>query len=246
MTPRGVDLQDGSMYGQALATIALCEAFAMTSDATLKEAAQQSLRFVVFAQDVEGGGWRYTPGAPGDTTVTGWQLMALKSGQLAKLDVPSPTIGLVERFLNSVQTERGARYNYMVAMPPRQTNTTTAIGLLCRMYTGWHRDHPALYQGVAYLHRWGPSQTNMYYNYYATQVLHHWEGPEWQAWNGRMRDYLIATQSKTSHEAGSWYFPDPYGDAGGRLYNTAIAIMTLEVYYRYMPLYGAEAVDGRF
>ena len=134
----------------------------------------------------------------------------------------------------------------MVAQPPRQTNVTTAVGLLCRMYTGWHRDNPALYRGIAYLHQWGPSETNMYYNYYATQVLHHWEGPEWQAWNRRMRDYLVASQAKISHEAGSWYFPDPYGDVGGRLYNTALAIMTLEVYYRYMPLYGQEAVRDLF
>jgi hypothetical protein len=245
-TPQGVDLQDGTMYGQGLATIALCEAYAMTHDEALKDVAQQAIRFIVFAQNTAGGGWRYTPGAPGDVTVTGWQLMALKSGQLAKLDVPSPTVGLAQNFLDSVQTDGGARYNYMVAQPARQTNTTTAVGLLCRMYTGWHRDTPALYQGVAYLHKWGPDKNNMYYNYYATQVLHHWEGPEWQEWNGRMRDYLIATQSKTSHEAGSWHFPDAYGDVGGRLYNTALAIMTLEVYYRYMPLYRNEAVQRRF
>ena len=129
-------------------------------------------------------------------------------------------------------------------MPTQET--TTSIGLLCRMYTGWRRDRPALYQGVGFLHRWGPSKTNMYYNYYATQVLHHWEGPEWEEWNQPMRDYLVASQSMNSHEAGSWYFPDPYGDRGGRLYNTALAIMILEVYYRYMPLYGQNAVRGRF
>lgn len=251
VTPHGVDLQDGTtssgMYGQGMATIALCEAYAMTKDPALRDIAQQAIRFIVFAQDTRGGGWRYTLGAPGDTTVTGWQLMALKSGQLAKLDVPSPTAGLVQKFLDSVQFESGARYGYMTPTPRAKTHeATTAVGLLCRMYTGWHRDNPALYQGIAYLHKWGPSENNMYFNYYATQVLHHWEGPEWEAWNKRMRDYLIATQSQSSHEAGSWHFPDPYGDKGGRLYNTALAILTLEIYYRYLPLYGDEAVRDRF
>ena len=249
VTPQGVDLRDsptpGAMYGQAMATIVLCEAYAITRDATFKDVAQQAIRFIVLAQN-EDGGWRYTPGEPGDTTVTGWQLMAMKSAQLAKLDVPSPTIDLVPKFLDSVQFEGGARYGYTTPTPRAKTHeATTAVGLLCRMYTGWHRDNPALYQGVGYLHKWGPSETNMYYNYYAAQVLHHWEGPEWQTWNGRMRDYLVATQAKNSHEAGSWYFPDPYGDAGGRLYNTAIAVMTLEVYYRHLPLYGQEAIDDR-
>jgi len=245
VTPHGIDLRDGStMYGQAIATIALCESYAMTRDPALKDIAQGAIRFIVHAQDLKGGGWRYTPGEPGDTTVTGWQLMALKSGQLARLQVPSPTIALVQKFLDSVQTDGGARYRYQAARKPEPT--TTAVGLLCRMYTGWRRDNPALYQGVAYLHKWGPSETNIYYNYYASQVLHHWEGPEWQAWNRRLRDRLVDTQAAEGHEAGSWHFPDPYGDKGGRLYTTAMAVMTLEVYYRHMPLYDQRAVHDRF
>ncbi len=240
LTPHGVDLQEGTMYAQGLATIALCEAYAMTDDKALKDIAQSAIDFIVYAQDRKGGGWRYTPGEPGDTTVIGWQLMALKSGQMANLNVPSPTIFKAKEFLTSVQCEGGARYGYMNTSP-RQT--TTAIGLLLRMYTGWQRDNLRLRQGVVYhLSKWGPSEDNMYYNYYATQVMHHWGGPEWDRWNGKMRDFLVATQAATGHEAGSWYFGGGYGQVGGRLYNTAMAAMTLEVYYRYMPLYRRESI----
>jgi hypothetical protein len=244
LTPHGIDLCDGgNMYAHGIATLALCEAYGMTHDESLKEIAQGAIRFIVYAQDLHGGGWRYMPGMPGDTTVTGWQLMSLKSGQMAHLEVPSPTINRAERFLNSVQFDKGSRYGYMTprARAPRQ-EATTAVGLLLRMYTGWHSDRPAIYRGVAHLHRWGPSETNMYYDFYATQVLHHWERSEWQTWNKKMRDYLVATQAAESHENGSWYFPDPLGDRGGRLYNTAMALMILEVYYRHMPLYGQQAV----
>ena len=248
VTPHGIDLRDGgTMYAQGIATLAFCEAYGMTHDASLREIAQGAIRFIVYAQDIQGGGWRYTPGTPGDMTVTGWQLMALKSGQMAKLEVPSPTISLVQKFMDSVQFDQGSRYGYLMAKQRAPTQeTTTAVGLLCRMYTGWNRSHPGLYRGVEHLHKWGASKTDMYYDYYATQVLHHWQGPEWQAWNKPMRDYLVKTQSQESHEAGSWYFPDPYGDHGGRLYNTAMAIMILEVYYRHMPLYGEEAVHDQF
>jgi hypothetical protein len=241
LTPHGNDLQEGTMYAQGLSAIALCEAYAMTQDAALKDLAQGSLRFIVYAQDLKGGGWRYAPGQPGDTTVTGWQLMALKSGQMARLEVPTPTLYLVQRFLDSVQSEGGARYGYMT---PQPRDTTTAIGLLCRMYTGWQPDHPGLQKGVAYLSQWGPSEDNMYFNYYATQVLHHWGGSDWEKWNRKLRDHLIATQATNSHEAGSWYFSGGQGQVGGRLYNTALAVMTLEVYYRYMPLYRQQAVGG--
>ena len=244
VTPHGIDLCDGgTMYAHGIATLAMCEAYGMTKDESLKDIAQGAIRYIVYAQDLRGGGWRYMPGMPGDTTVTGWQLMSLKSGQLAHLEVPSPTISRVERFLNSVQYDKGSRYGYQTPrMRAPVQEATTAVGLLCRMYTGWHRDKPALYRGVGHLHHWGPSETNMYYDFYATQVLHHWEGPEWQAWNKKMREYLIATQASESHENGSWYFPDPLGDRGGRLYNTAMALMILEVYYRHMPLYGQQAV----
>ena len=52
----------------------------------------------------------------------------------------------------------------------------------------------------------GPSSGNMYYNYYATQVLHHFGGERWNIWNVQMRDMLVATQAKTGHETGSWFF----------------------------------------
>ena len=71
VTPHGSDLQEGTMYAQGLSTIALCEAYAMTRDAALKDLAQGAIDFIVYAQDPKGGGWRYMPGQPGDTTVTG-------------------------------------------------------------------------------------------------------------------------------------------------------------------------------
>lgn len=240
--PHGADLQEGTMYAQGISTIVLCEAYAMSGEGNLKGLAQRAIDFIVYAQDKKGGGWRYEPGQPGDTTVTGWQLMALKSGQMAGLSVPSPTISMAEKFLDSVAVEYGARYGYLTPVP---RNSTTAIGLLMRMYTGWRRDRDELVRGVAWLDKWSPSKTDMYYNYYATQVLCHYGGPEWDRWNAKMRDYLIETQATAGHESGSWYFPDSNGDKGGRLYNTAMAVMTLEVYYRYMPLYEPEAVGEK-
>jgi hypothetical protein len=88
-TEHGGDLQEGTMYAHGLASIALCEAYAMTRDPDLKPLAQRAIDFIVYAQDAKGGGWRYFPGQPGDTTVTGWQWMALKSAQMAYLVFPA-------------------------------------------------------------------------------------------------------------------------------------------------------------
>jgi hypothetical protein len=82
----------------------------------------------------------------------------------------------------------------------------------------------------------------MYYNYQATQVMHHCGGKQWRQWNARLRDHLIRSQARSGHEHGSWYFDDKHSAQGGRLYNTAMAAMMLQVYYRYLPLYGESAV----
>lgn len=238
-SPNGYDLQEGTMYAQGIATIALCEAYGMTGDQQYREPAQQALNFIIYAQHKEGG-WRYFPNQAGDTTVFGWQLMALKSGKMAGLDVPNHVLVKAREYLGRVQTEHGAYYGYRA---PGADATPTAVGLLSRMYLGWRQSHSGLRHGSEHLYRLGSSRTDMYFNYYATQVMHHYEAPGWNTWNDQLRDRLVKTQSKYGHERGSWYFHDKHSLAGGRLYNTAICTMILEVYYRHMPLYRREILE---
>ena len=235
----------GTMYSHGIAAIALCEAYAMTNDkATLGRAALASVDFITYAQDPVGGGWRYSPRTPGDTSVVGWQAMALLSAKMAYLRVDPKTFEGLSNFLNSVQVESGAKYGYT---QPGAGPATTAIGLLCRMYMGWKRDNGALANGVQFLAQMGPSSNNMYYNYYSTQVLHHYGGEEWKAWNEKMREQLINTQDQEGHQKGSWHFNGGHGsDQGGRHYNTCMCAMTLEVYYRHLPIYKKQATEEEF
>ena len=236
---RGNELGNGGMYIQGLGTIALCEAHALTrlrnEDKQLRQTAQDAVRFIENAQDKQGGGWRYRPNQPGDTSVVGWQIMALKSAQASRLKVDSKTLTNARKFLQSVQVNGGAMYGYTGPQPGRPG--TTAIGLLCRMYLGWRQNEEALGQGVAFLSKEGPKRDDMYYNYYATQVLHHWGGVEWKKWNDVMRPMLVNSQVQEGPAAGSWKPRDRHAGPGGRLYETALCLMTLEVYYRHMPLY---------
>ncbi|WP_254513367.1 prenyltransferase/squalene oxidase repeat-containing protein [Anatilimnocola floriformis] len=236
---RGADLQEGTMYAQGLATLALCEAYALTSDRELQKPAQQAIDFIVNVQHPLGG-WRYFPGQPGDTTVLGWQLMALQSGKLAGLQIPEYTVPRAHEFLDRVQGEQGATYGYQTS---GDQATPSAVGLLCRMYHGWPRSDERLKLGIERLAARGPDLHDLYFTYYATQALHHFDGPQWEAWNKRLRDRLVALQVKEGHEAGSWYTPDYHTVSGGRLCDTALAVMILEVYYRHMPLYGYRGIE---
>ena len=234
----GGNLTEGTMYAQAIAVIALSEAYNMTKDEALKDTIESALQYIVTAQHQQGG-WRYIPGEPGDITVTGWQIMALKSCRMAGFEVPDQTIKKAKKFLYSVGSESDGLFGYTDQNPDK---TSTAIGLAVQLFLGWSTDNRAMFKGTRFIKKEGPSHNNIYYNYYATLTLFHSRHSGWDGWNKEMRDYLIETQSTAGHESGSWFFKENYGTVGGRLYTTAMAIMILEVYYRYLPLFDRDLI----
>ncbi len=231
----------GNMYSHGLVAITLCEAYAMTGDPDIAGPAQAAINFIATSQ-CRDGGWRYTPRQAdgGDTSVVGWQLMALKSAHMGHLAVPPATIQGSMLFLDKVQSNSGAQYGYDKPSASVRPGTT-AVGLLCRMYTGWDKNHPAIGRGVETLGKHGVDKKDIYYNYYAAQVLRHYGGPVWDKFNTELRDWLVESQSQDGGAKGSWHFPDTLSHRGpregGRLASTAFATMILEVYYRHMPLY---------
>jgi hypothetical protein len=235
----------GGVYSQGLAGICLSESYAMTQDGRLQMPAQYVLNYIMDWQDPAGGGWGYGFKTAGDTSIVGWQLMALKSGNMAYLEVNPATIKNAIKFLDSVEEDSGAYYGYRT---PGKGPGTTAVGLLCRMYLGWKKDNPALQRGVEFLAKTGP-KPDLYYSYYGTQIMHHIEGDVWQAWNTKMKKMLLDAQAKEGHEAGSWYTGVEGGHGAhvaGRLYCTSLATMILEVYYRHLPIYRGQATDDEF
>ena len=290
--PEFVPTFSGDLYGYGMTTLVMAEAFGMTGDPDLKRYTAALAMFLARHQHPLGG-WRYELGQPGDITVTGWQVIALKSCQLTGMPVHSDIFRKVDRFLTSltppttvrtVQTrlvgehaETAARdltrYHYLASFANSTTREpnecTSAIGLLCRLYTGWRRNDPRLMAGIERLLK---SKTHpalqLYRNFYLAQILLQTKHPAWTYWNRRNRDYLVrmqvteTTRASADHpafgaapcEIGSWYLFDPRATSkdasrdrhlapAGRLAHTALAILTLEVYYRLLPIYNEEAVE---
>jgi hypothetical protein len=138
-----------------------------------------------------------------------------------------------------------ARTTLWPTCPEREaTPVMTAEALLCRQYLGWSADEPALRKGagIVYNHLRQSDDRNIYYWYYATQMLHNLGGKEWVSWNKHVRDGLVSMQVKSKGcDRGSWdpLYPQPdrWARGAGRLYLTSLSILTLEVYYRWLPLY---------
>ena len=238
----GLDWQQGSMYGHGIAVLAMSEALAMTSreqagDADLHRLVSRGASFTCNAQH-ENGSWGYVPGSPGDMTVSAWQVLSLIAAKKNRVDIHTNALSSAKSFVLSTCKDRDFWFGYKG--PPGE-ETTTAIGLALMLYLGQSAEYTPFYNALTDLADRGPKLSNVYHDYYATLALHHSRHHAWDEWNSKLRNHLIRTQEKKGHEAGSWHFDDPWGDIGGRLYTTAMCAMTLEVYYRYMPLY--EKVD---
>ena len=229
-------LGGGSMYEHGLATIAICEAYGLSKDQKLKNVALAAVRFVEDAQNDSSGGWHYSANPPtvGDTSVVGWQLMGLKSAQMAGLPVNPQILTKSKKFLASVAKGKdGGLFSYMPESGP--SPAMSAVGLLCNQYAGMKRTDPAMVEGMNYvMSNLNGAKGDSYFLYYATQVMHNLPGPEWDTWNRNARRHLISTQIKEGCAAGSWA---PSGHSAGPVMSTSIHALTLEVYYRYLPLY---------
>lgn len=226
------------MYCHAMAAFAISEAYAMTGDGRLRRPVVRAVNYTIAAQEPISGGWRYKPGDPGDTSQCGWQLMVLKSAELAGIPMPVRTYNGMVRYLRSAAS---GKYGGLSSYRPgeRPSRPMTAEALACWQFLGMPRDHPAGNEAGDYLLEElpGRGKPNLYYWYYATLAMYQLRGDHWRRWNESLRTTLVDTQRRSGPMAGSWDPDTVWGGYGGRVYSTAMGALCLEVYYRFLPLY---------
>ena len=253
----------GWLYSHGIASMALCEAVGMTGDAVVKPAAARACAFIAASQHPVRGGWRYTPRSDADLSVSGWMLVALRSGSLAGVDVEPRAFDGVKKLLeSSAVADDPARYHYNARNPqqrpsPLSAGCMTAVGALMRLHTGSTAEDPRVRQSARALTALRPTYgqgrdktRDCYLWYYASQVLVHTGGEEWAEWYDELAATLERTQERDGPRAGSWdplgAVPDRWGPYGGRIYVTALHLLALEVPDRRLPTYGsADDTTGR-
>jgi len=241
--PNGDLRGEETMYTQGIVTITLSEAYGMTGDASLAEPVRLAVRFIDRARNTRVGGWRYDPGQVGDTSVLGWQVMALRSASLNGIATPAASFKTAREWLDLVSSSsRPGLYGYQ---PHRQyTPAMTAEGMFTQQLLGLSREDPRMQSSAAFISEHPPdweSTPNTYYWYYATLALFQHQGEQWRKWNDALTGQLLKHQRKDEPAAGSWDPDGEWADIGGRVYQTAMCTLMLEVYYRYLPLY---SLDG--
>ena len=235
------------VYAHAIATYALGEYYIMSRDERVADLLKQAIGYIVDGQGPDGG-WMYAyDKSKSDTSVSGWQIQALKAAHNSGLNIDGVDAALDRAMLNlkRVQAEDGS-FGYREARPG--SYCLTGAGVYCSYF--WNLEkNKSVREGMEFLIK----QTNkdhpvdyrhetadLYSWYYSTQACYLVGGAAWTRWNNLCRDQLYRNQSAN----GSW--PPTAGKApGGELqhdpegagpyYRTSLCVLMLEVYYRYLP-----------
>ncbi|QDU56199.1 prenyltransferase/squalene oxidase repeat-containing protein [Aeoliella mucimassa] len=227
-------------YCHSMATFALAEAYAMTGDKRLEASVRRGVDYLLRTENKTYGGWRYEPNTVGDVSQLGWIIMALRSAEMAGIDIPNETWQRIEYFLSRVVRGRNGG---LAAYRPNTdwSRSMTAEAMYCRQVLGKPLTDLAQLESLDALAAElpGDGMTNYYYWYYAGLALHHAQHDgnaarlTWNRWNERMKHQLLTAQVIEGSDQGSWNPNTVWGGYGGRVYTTAMAAMCLEVYYRY-------------
>jgi hypothetical protein len=252
------------LYNHACAALALAEAYGMTQAKAFRDPAQRGIQFVLKAQNPYSA-WRYAVPADGDndTSVTGWMIMVLKSGAMSGLKIDTAALDNAVTFIDEVTdpvtgrsgyTAAGQRPSRMPALmdrfPAEASESLTAVGMVSRIFAGrTFEDDPMISKGadllVNQLPVWDAASgaIDFYYWYYATLAMFQVGGPRWEKWNQALKASLLDKQrlNPEEDEYGSWDPLDPWAIEGGRIYSTALNCLSMEVYYRYPRVFGAQS-----
>lgn len=233
-----------NVYAHAIATYAVAEAFTLTRILELKSPMEKGVKVILEGQQGNGGfDYNYRKDQRFDTSVTGWQIQALKSARLAGADNTGLEEGLTRasRFLETDAFSHdgsGFVYEGKPGIPAASGGraSMTGVGTLCLQMLG-RSSSPQVRSGLRTLQKaeldWPETgKASVYSGYYITQAkFQAGDKHDWPAWNKQMQQKLISHQKSDGHwEQGDY-------ENGSHVYTTTLCTLMLEVYYRYLPTY---------
>jgi len=218
---------------QVLATLAICEAYAVTQDPRLKEYAQRAVQFLLSLQEKDGRWKKGEKVSLSDAIVTGWAVLALKAAKTGKLDVPEESFAKALLFLDSISLEREKQnYGLLESSRIQVAAASAAATFLC----GRPKTDARLAKLLEILDKNPPKWDDRggpIYWYFGTYALSLTADKErWRKWRESLRKTLLDTNLIGGCADGSWDPVGPDGKVLGRVGVTAINYLALEVYYR--------------
>ncbi|MBL8728018.1 MAG: terpene cyclase/mutase family protein [Planctomycetes bacterium] len=248
------------IYGHAIATFALAAVTAATGSAEARQALGGGITYLA-AHRNPFMVWRYMPrDGDNDTSVTAWATMACLAARELGLPVDENGLASVRGYLAQV-TDAHGRAGYTRAgepssrqvqsaqrFPPANGEAMTAAAIWCRHALGADAADAQLAAGAALLlakpPSWEPDagKVDLCYWFFAGEALRRVGAPAARTpWDQQLIAALQQGQRLDGEVAGSWDPRDPWGEDGGRLYSTALAVLALQALYDVPALTAAAA-----
>ena len=238
-------------YEHAIATEAVVEGFMICkllgiNFPNLEQAAQNGVQWIIDNQH-KSGGWDYsydeTGARGGDLSISSWHINALHAARVAKIEARNMKVCMAKarQYVAARQASNGG-FGYQGKTPVGSSNghfTLTGAGVralqICDLAKGVSASSKEERKGIRHLVKeakfdWENGPANLYELYHNCRALARRGGDAWQACQKQWRDELVAHQS----EDGSWSKPAKpgIGNSGDAIYNTCLATLILESYYR--------------
>ena len=225
------------MYAHGFGTLFLAEAYGMEQDPDqqrkIRRVLERAVRLTARSQSGDGG-WLYTPDANGDEgSVTITQIQALRAARNAGIKVPKSTITRACDYIaKCANADGGISYSLRNRGSSRPAITAAAVAVL---YNAGDYENPIALKALDYLkkHLKGTASRRVwaghafYTTLYASQAMYLSSEENWKGFFPERRDHLLKQQK----EDGSWM-----GDHVGETYGTALALLVLQLPYRYLPI----------
>ncbi len=222
------------MYGHGFSMLFLSQAYGMEEDPQrakqLHWILRQAVQLTAGAQSKRGG-WIYTPESGGDEgSVTITQVQALRAARNVGITVPKKVIDEAMNYLAvSQNSDGGIRYTASGRGPSRVPLAAAAV---CCWFNAGQYDNPRAKRALAYCKQnLRPDQIIPGHDYYAhlyyAQALYVSSDPFWDQYYAKRRDLILGQQQPD----GSWSV-----DAIGDVYDTAIALIILQLPYNQLPI----------
>ncbi len=232
--------EDGRpMYSHGFGMLFLAQAYGMEKDAARRDQIRRVLAKAVTLtgqSQSAAGGWIYTPdGGSDEGSVTVTQIQGLRAVRNVGIKVPKSIIDRATQYIeNSANPDGGIRYTAMGGGPSRPPLTAAAVATL---YNAGQYENPVAEKCLANLmgllkNANGNTQAvfsghEFYSILYTGQAMYLSSQDNWKFFFPTCRDSLVKRQSAD----GSWN-----GDGVGQTYGTAIALLTLQLPYKYLPI----------
>jgi hypothetical protein len=226
------------MHGHGFALMYLACVYGMETNETkrsaLHDAVIAGVNLTARGQSAAGG-WTYVPGQGDEGSVTVTQVQALRAAQNAGFEVPKGTIENAVRYLERCSTpEGGICYSLSSRGEARLAISAAAVATL---YNAGEFDSPLANRCLDFVWQrfeankgWSKRAGHDFYTHlYASQAYYMAGDQYWDKYFPETRDQLLQMQNKAD---GYWD-----GDGIGRTYGTSIALIVLQLPYKFLPVY---------